>query len=91
MAMGNLGDQAATLTNKQLADEELKLLAETTVDLESLRPQVGDTEEYTKLIAVVNEATDNNESLAQLQTRLKTLGANGIALAKKVAGIVKTL
>ena len=71
-------------TDEELRDEELKLLRNTRVDLETLRPQVGDDETFDRLMEAVQEATARNESLAQLQNRVQKLGKQGITLAKKI-------
>ncbi|HET6438791.1 MAG TPA: hypothetical protein VFG59_12055 [Anaeromyxobacter sp.] len=86
--MGDLSDQAARDTDQQLADEEAKLLADTSVDWEKLRPEVGDSSMYDALEKAVEQSTARNESLAQLKSRIENLGKEGIALAKNVASIL---
>ena len=91
MSMRKFGNQTREQTDRELADREAECLLHTTVDLEGLRPQVEDSEAYTRLIAEVQAATANNENLASLKTRISGLGEHGIALAKKVAGLVADL
>jgi hypothetical protein len=82
--MSKLGEQAYKKTEQELADEEVELLLETSIDWEALRPKVTNAALYDQLISVVNEATQQNENIAQLRDRLKQLGKEGLALAKKV-------
>lgn len=82
--MGDLGDDARAQTDRELEDREAALLLETTVDWDALRPQVTDLETYEKLIAVVQEATRNNESIAHLKSRLQELGKQGLAVTREV-------
>jgi N-acetylglucosamine kinase-like BadF-type ATPase len=82
--MAKLGEQAYKETEQELADEEVELLLVTSIEWETLRPQVTNDAIYDQLIAAVNEATQRNESIAQLSKRLQQLGEEGQALAKKV-------
>ena len=84
MGMGRLGDQTREETDAELSAQEAELLAATSTDLEALRPQVGDSALYDELIRVVTESTNANESLAQLQDRLRSLGAEGTRLVRRV-------
>ena len=82
--MAKLGEQVYKETDQELADEEVELLLVTSIDWETLRPQVTNDAVYNQLISEVNEATQRNESIAQLSKRLQQLGEEGQALAKKV-------
>lgn len=82
--MAKLGKKAYEKTEQELADEEVNLLLRTSIDWETLRPQVTNDAIYTQLISEVNEATQRNESVAQLSNRLQQLGREGQVLAKKV-------
>jgi hypothetical protein len=86
--MAGLGDEAFKQTDNELAENEANLLLQTSVDWEALRPQVNDPEIYDQLIAAVNEATQRNESVAQLNTRLQQLGKEGFNLAQKVVASI---
>lgn len=84
---GGMGKKARGIKDKvdaDLSDREASVLLETEVDLESLRPRVGDGADFDKLIQAVDEATRNNENLAQLQQRITALGKGVIEVAKKV-------
>lgn len=86
--MGNLGQTALDQTNRELADTELQILLDTTIDWEQLRPQVSDQETYDKLIDTVEQATTNNENLAQLKIRIEALGQAGLEITRKVLSVV---
>ena len=75
---------------EDILEEELEALIEaTSVDLEKLRPEITDKKTYDKLIAVVEESTRRNESLAELENRLKLLGTDAIRVGKKIAKLLK--
>ncbi len=86
--MRDAGDKAFRKTDKELEEKELKLLLNTSIDWEAMRPEVHDRALYDQLIKVVDEATRNNDSLAQLKTRLETSGNEGIELARKVISLI---
>ena len=86
-----IADEAADAVDKVLADKELDVLSGTTVDWDTLRPQVTDKETFDKLIAAVNASTKSNESKAQLKSRLQALGTEGLAVAKRVASLATPL
>ena len=86
--MAKLGDQTFKKTNQEFADEEAELLLRTSIDWEALRPKVTDSALYDQLIAIVNEATQKNESIAQLKNRLSQLGKEGFNLVKKVVKFI---
>jgi hypothetical protein len=85
--MGNLGRESADRTDTQLAQREAELIMATSIDLESLRPQVSDPQALELLIQAVNESTERNESIAQFQERVSSLGE----AVMRVAGEVKSL
>ena len=73
--------------NLQLQDAELELLKGSTIDWDTLRPQVEDSETYDKLIAEVQAATAANEDLAALRSRLEQLGTQGAAVIQKIISL----
>ena len=75
--------QTSKKIDERLAEVENDLLANTTLDWQSIRPQLSDQAEYDRLMTVVNEATQRNESIGQLVDRLKALGAGGAELLTK--------
>ena len=86
--MASLGDKARDETNRELSDTEANILLSTTTDWKALRPKVADQETFDKLIEQVQQATANNEDIAQLKTRIENLGKEGWALAKKVIELI---
>ncbi len=77
--------EKASKETDEMLDDELKALQNaTSVDLEALRPKVTDTEAYDKLIKVVKEATQKNESLAQLKANIQALGSEVLKVGKEV-------
>ncbi len=86
--MAGRGDRAAARTNAELAEQELQVLLQTTIDWEEIRPEITDQETYDALIAAVQAATAQNENIAQLKDRLAALGSGGAALVKKVISLV---
>lgn len=80
---------AASNADKALEGDLTKLIAAIHTDIDKLSPDVTDKETYDKLISVVKEATAKNENLAQIVTRVKSLGKGAVELAKKLSGLVK--
>lgn len=87
--MGGLGDKTAAEVDAELKDEELKVLASTAVDWETLRPQINDPKKYDELMAVVKDSTANNESVVRLRQRIAGLGKGAISVAKKVVELIR--
>ena len=73
--------------NAKLQDAELAVLMSSTMNWETLRPQVEDSETYDKLIVEVQVAKAANENLAALQSRLEKLGTQGAAVIQKVIAL----
>jgi len=72
----------------QLLDSQLEQLkALTGEQIDNLRIKVSDQELYDRLVAVVQDATQRNLSLAQLLGNIKSLGGEAISLAKEVLSI----
>ena len=71
-----------------LASELETLKNATKVDLDNLRPKITDKATYDKLIANVDQATDNNMKIAQLKENLKALGQAGIDVVKQAAKLL---
>jgi transposase len=81
-------EEAAKETDELLSEELDALKDATAADMESLKPKITDKETYAKLIDAVKESTDKNESLAQLEARLKTLGTTAIKVAKEAVKLL---
>ena len=82
--MGRLSKKTKDKVDEALKEDEISLLKNTEVDLESLRPKVSDGESFDKLIEAVNTATKQNESIAQLKKRIMNLGEGVVNVAKEV-------
>ena len=80
---------AAKETNEMLREELDALKNATAADMESLKPRITDKETYDTLISAVQESTDKNESLAQLEERLKTLGTKAIQVGKEAVKLLR--
>ena len=89
--MEDLANEVVSQVDKELANEEARLLQQTTVDLEQLRPQISDPDAFDKLVEAVQKSTQQHESLAQLKARLEKLGEAVLRIAKEVAGKIKLL
>ena len=86
--MGRLADRTAERTDEALTEREAAVLRETLVDWEALRPKLGDPATLDRLVAVVQEASARNESLAQFQVRVRELGEGAVVLAKRVCRLL---
>lgn len=82
--MRKLSKESRRKVDQRLAEIEAKVLADTTFDWESIRPELTDQAEYDRLMEIVNESTQRNESIGQFMDRLKALGSSGESLLKKV-------
>lgn len=86
--MRGISGKTAAETDAELAAEEAKLLSRTATNLATLRPRVSDKQAFDKLIEAVRESTSQNESVAELQNRLKALGETVLKVAKEVYGLL---
>jgi hypothetical protein len=87
-SMKELSRGARTRAEEALKERELEVLRTTSTDLGSLRPRVGDKESFDKLVNAVQQSTVANESVAQLQDRVRKLGKKVVEVAKQVASLV---
>ena len=87
--MAALSKKTKLNVDQELMEKEVSILADTNVDLESLRPKISDPESYDKLIKTVEISTQRNESSAELRQRITDLGSGVVKVAKEVADIVK--
>jgi hypothetical protein len=87
--MLNKARDARKKYDESICTIEEQLIKTTTVDMESLRPQVTDKEAFEQLISVVNEATQKNYSLAEFQEKISVLGTNVKDTAIEVASMIK--
>lgn len=86
-SMKNRSDRAKVKTDKALETRELQLLRQTSITWDELRPQVTDKETFDKLRAAVEESTKKNENIAQLKSRLSSIGKEGLKVARRVISL----
>jgi hypothetical protein len=80
--------EAAEKATKELRQEVEALQQATQLDLEALKPQVSDLKSYEKLLRAVQESTRRNETVAQLQDRVKKLGKKVVLVAREAADLL---
>lgn len=88
MGMRDRARESAERTNQRLAEKERELISQTTIDWDAMKPQIGSESDYQRLMDAVQQSTDRNETVGAVIQRLEALGSEGIALAKKVRGII---
>lgn len=82
--------QASRAKADELLNDELEILRKANkTDIENLCPKTASEELYNKLIAEVNESTRQNESVAELNNRVKKLGSDAIHLAKDIVKLLR--
>ena len=82
--MRNRARRTRERVDARLADIENDLIAATTLDWDSIRPDLVDQAEYDRLMEIVEKSTQRNENIGQFVSRLKELGEGGVALLEKV-------
>jgi len=79
----------ARATDAQLERELAALKGITRSQLEVLRPRLSvDDATFKQLVQAVDQATADNNSIAELTNRLKTLGGNVLAVAKRASTLL---
>ena len=86
--MRSIGKKTFDRTNLELADKELKVLRNTKIVWESLRPKISNKELYDRLINEIKLSTDKNEDLSQLRNRIQEFGKEGLDLVRKVIKMI---
>jgi predicted nuclease with TOPRIM domain len=86
--MRKLSKKTKEKVDEMLNEKEIAMLKRTQVDIEKLRPKISDKESFNKLIEAVETATRKNESVAQLQKRIKDLGEGVFNVSKQVLKIL---
>jgi len=83
---------ASSRHTDEILEEELQaLLTASPEQLEALRPRVNDEETYNRLIAVVEEATRQNEQSAQLKALLMKGGSKLFNIGKTAGKLLKVV
>ena len=70
--------------DEQLRDREVELLLRTSVNLQTLLPNISDKKSLDLLIAAVSESRKNNENVAELKERISALGEGVVKVASNV-------
>lgn len=88
-SLKDLAAASAQHTDEILEEELQALLTASKEQLEALRPQVADEETYNRLMAVVEEATGQNEQTAQLKALLMKGGSKLFNIGKIAGKLLK--
>lgn len=75
-------------TDALLSNEYTVLMKLTAADYDKLRPKISDKDLYDKLIAAIQEATNDNLALSEFQERLEALGEGAVQLGKDIIKLV---
>ena len=75
--------------NKKYASELEALKGLSPSEIQAIEPGTQGTETYAALIKVVQQASQENLTQAELVDKIKQLGSTAVSIAKKVAGIAK--
>jgi hypothetical protein len=86
--MRDRGRATANRIDAELAEEEAALIKRTSSNLAALKPRISDPAAFDRLLAAVRASTAANESVAQLQDRLKALGQGVVKVAKEASGLL---
>ncbi|CCN83298.1 Hypothetical protein VIBNISFn27_1110041 [Vibrio nigripulchritudo SFn27] len=89
MSMRNRIKKSVTTANGQLAERELQLLLDSRFELERLSPAIKDHAQYQTLLAVIQAATSQNLSMAELEKNIRQLGEDTWLLAQDIIKAVR--
>lgn len=90
--MGKYADlfkQADDAFNGKYADELNELTGLSASEVQSVVPGTESQKAYLALIKVVEQASKDNLTQAELVDKIKELGSTAVSIAKKVVGIAK--
>jgi len=74
-----------------LLDTEVKCIMDIVARLDELKPVTTDDETFRKLINVVTEANNRNESIATVKENVSRMGDSAVAMFKEMAGKARFL
>ena len=89
MSMRDRAKKTVQRVNEQLAGRELEMLMRTELDVDKLGPGITNHALYQELSAVIADATRNNMSAAQLETRVRAMGDEAWELTNKIIDAMK--
>ena len=85
--MRNLSRKTRQKVDERFRQREAEVISATTFDLDALRPALSG-EDLDALKVAVREATERNQSLAQLKARLEAMGEQGKRILDKLAELI---
>jgi 3-methyladenine DNA glycosylase/8-oxoguanine DNA glycosylase len=77
--------QSSAQKARQLLDEEVKCIMDRVARIDELKPITTDDETFKKLINIVTEANNRNESIATVKENVSKLGGSAVATFKEMA------
>ncbi|EJL7002020.1 hypothetical protein O1D89_003249 [Vibrio cholerae] len=89
MSIRNRIKKSVSTANSQLAERELQVLLDTHFELEMLSPAIKGHSQYQALMAVIQEATSRNLSVAELENNIRQLGEETWLLAQDMIKAVR--
>ncbi|EGQ7641749.1 TPA: hypothetical protein ACN3X6_002428 [Vibrio cholerae] len=89
MSIRNRIKKSVSTANSQLAERELQVLLDTHFELETLSPAIKGHSQYQALMAVIQEATSRNLSVAELENNIRQLGEETWLLAQDMIKAVR--
>ncbi|EJG0987976.1 hypothetical protein C4G66_RS13700 [Vibrio parahaemolyticus] len=89
MSIRNRIKKSVSTANSQLAERELQVLLDTRFELETLSPAIKGHSQYQALMAVIQEATSRNLSVAELENNIRQLGEETWLLAQDMIKAVR--
>ncbi|EPG0610302.1 hypothetical protein [Vibrio fluvialis] len=89
MSIRNRIKKSVSTANSQLAERELQVLLDTRFELETLSPSIKGHSQYQALMAVIQEATSRNLSVAELENNIRQLGEETWLLAQDMIKAVR--
>lgn len=89
MSMRNRIKKSVATANDQLVERELQLLLDTRFELETLSPAIKGHAQYQALLVVIQAATSQNLSVAELEKNIRQLGEETWLLAQDMIKTVR--
>jgi hypothetical protein len=83
--------RASAQRARQLLDEEVKSIMDIVSRIDELKPVTTDEETLKKLIDVIKEANNRNESIATVKENVSELGFSAVSMFKEMAGKAKLI
>ncbi|HQT26139.1 MAG TPA: hypothetical protein PLK99_06015 [Burkholderiales bacterium] len=81
-------NEAATQA-EALLDDDIGAVMKEAGQIDKLKPATADEETYCKLIKVIQEATAQNQSIADLKANIMALGDSAVILFREMSRIAR--